>query len=110
MTARPLDVEPAPRVGGVLVLSDTFPGSWGWGPTEAEAVEEWKRNGGRGARLVARIGAYWRDARVDWMGQVFADVLDPAHADVPRRDRPPVIESLERVGPRGKREPLPLDA
>jgi hypothetical protein len=100
--------EPAPRVGGVVVTSDTFPGSWGWGSTEAEAVEEWKRHGGRGARLVLAIDPYWSAARVDWMGQVWADVTDPASADVPRKDRPPVIMHAERVGPRGKRAPIDL--
>ncbi len=101
---------PAPRVGGVLIQSDTFPGSWGWGLDEAAAVEQWKRNGGRGARLVLAIDPFWQAARVDQMGQVWADVVDPATASTPRRDRPPVIAHAERVTARGKRSPLDLDA
>jgi hypothetical protein len=100
----------AARVGGVLVMSDTYPGAWGWGSTEPEAVEQWRRNGGRGASLRLVIDPYWSGAHVDQMGQVWADVTDPAHASTPRRERPPVIASAERVGPRGKREPLDLDA
>jgi hypothetical protein len=99
----------APRVGGVLVMSDTLPGYWGWGVDEAAAVEQWRRSGGRGASLRFVIDPYWSDVRPNDWGQVYAEVTDPAHADVPRKDRPPVIVSGERVGPRGKRTPLDLD-
>ena len=96
------------RIGGFIVMSDTFPGSWGWGADEAAAVEQWRRNGGHGTSLRLAIDPFWRDAHVDQMGQVWADMADPA-APGPREDRPRVITSIERVGPRGKRTPLDLD-
>lgn len=98
------------RPGGVLVMSDTFPGSWGWGSTEPEAVEQWRRNGGRGASLRLVIDPFWSGAWVDVMGTVQATVTDPASAEIPRRERPPVIERAERVSTNGRRSTLDLDA
>jgi hypothetical protein len=97
------------RIGGCIVMSDTFPGSWGWGSDEAAAVEQWRRNGGHGASLRLAIDPFWRDAHVDQMGQVWADVADPAHEDVPRRDRPRVVTSMTRVAVNGRRKALDLD-
>lgn len=98
------------RVGGLLIMSDTFPGSWGWGETETAALERWKANGGRGARLVLTIDPYWSGAYVDAMGTVGATLTDPSNVDVPRRDRPPVITHGERVSTNGRRSILDLDA
>lgn len=110
-TAEAASTAPPARVGGVLVQSDSWPsGAWGWGATEADAVAQWKRHGGRGARIVYVIDPFWSGAHVDQMGQVWADVTDPASVAIPRRERPRVIRSAERVGPRGKREVLDLDA
>ena len=97
------------HVGGFIVQSDTFPGSWGWGPTEAEAVERWRANGGRGSRFVLTIDPAYCAAYVDQMGQTWADWAGPGTIP-PRRERPALIARAERVGARGKRTPLDLDA
>ena len=86
-----------------IVMTDSFPGYWGKGETEAEALAECKRHGGsRGPWLVAEIDPWWDEAWVDGMGQVMAQCSEDK-VEVPRRERPPVVCSLVRLGVRGKR-------
>lgn len=109
----PLDVEPEPRgvIGGWVVLSDTFPGSWGAGTTEPEAEAAWRRAGGRGPSIRVEVDPFWCRAWVDCFGAIRATVTDPESVSIPHRDRPPVIAAAWRVSRSGRRAPLDnLDA
>lgn len=89
-----------------IVMTDQYPGYWGRGETEEEALVEVRKAGGRPSRtgtLRVRIADGYVDAYVDGMGTILAswsgDPEDPArprHCDA----------EVWRVGPRGKRERL----
>lgn len=98
----------APR-GGWIVASDAYPGAWGRGSTEAEALDHWRRNGGRGARIVLLVDSAYVLPWVDVFGRVQATAVPQWH-DVPRSQRPPVIAAGWRVSTNGRRSVLDLDA
>lgn len=90
-----------------IVMTDTFPGSWGRGETEVEARDECKRHGGKGPWLSLEIDPWWDSAWVGGLGAVLA-ACSEEKASVPREDRPPVVAGSWRLGVRGKRTAVTL--
>jgi hypothetical protein len=91
----------------IVILTDSYPGYWGAGETEDEALANLKAAGGRPSktgtvRLV--INEAYEDASVDGMGTVSAQYKGDPEDD----DRPTIVDEAWRVGPRGKRERLSL--
>lgn len=91
-----------------VALTNTYPGTWARGATEAEALAGIEPRKGTGF-LVVRINDAWIAPRVDGLGRIWADrgpVLE-ALADVaPARAaklEPPVIAEAWRLARRGGR-------
>jgi hypothetical protein len=85
-----------------LVTTDTYPGYWGSGATEQEAIENCRNSRGRAPFMVHEIDEFYGLAHVDDLGQVWADALEQNRSK-PRREWPKVIVRSEKIGVRGKR-------
>lgn len=92
-----------------VVTTDTYPGHWGRGDTEDEAIANCKRHHGRAPFISHQIHEYFASAFVDEFGQLWADIK-PEYLHVPRKDRPAVVVQSVRIGARGKRTPLSKEA
>ena len=86
----------------ILILTDSWPGYWGAGETEEEALANLRAAGGRPSKtgtIRFLINEAYEEASVDGMGTVSAQYKgDPDDAK-----RPPIFDEAWRVGPRGKR-------
>lgn len=87
-----------------IVMTDTFPGSWGRGATVDEAKANCR---GEGPWVVFQISESYTHPRVDGFGRVIADIV-PELADTDRANWPDVISDAYRLGLRGKRTPIAL--
>ena len=91
----------------VIILTDSWPGYWGAGETEEEALANLKAAGGRPSKtgtIRLEINEAYEDASVDGMGSVSAQYK----GDPEDKNRPPVVKQAYRVGPRGHRVSLTL--
>jgi hypothetical protein len=92
-----------------VVMTDSWPGYWGAGETEDEALANCKRSGGRPSKTgTVRIVIHeaYDEVGVDMMGGLSAVYTgDP---DTPYAERPKMVCEAWRVGPRGKRQRLDL--
>lgn len=88
-----------------LIMTGSWPGYWGSGQTEAEALANLKAAGGRPGKhgtLRFVIDDMYEDPQVDMMGGITARYKgDP---DTPHSERPPVLVEGWRYGPRGARK------
>lgn len=87
-----------------LILTDSWPGYWGAGDTEDEALANLKRSGGRPSKtgtIRLLIDDSYEDVGVDAMGGLSA--VFKGDPDTPRSQRPRIVVEAWRVGPRGKR-------
>jgi hypothetical protein len=90
-----------------VVMTDSFPGYWGHGETEDEALANCKAVGGRPSKTGTvrfRLHEMYHDPSVDMMGGLSAHYK--GDSDDLRSARPPVVAEAWRVGPRGKRTPI----
>jgi hypothetical protein len=88
-----------------VVMTDSFPGYWGSGDTEDEALTNCKKSGGRPSKTGTvrfRLHEMYHDPAVDMMGGLSAHYK----GDPEDTDRPGVVAEAWRVGPRGKRTPI----
>lgn len=86
-----------------VATTDSYPGYWGSGDDEREAVANCKKHGGRAPFISWEIDDFYHSARVDGLGQIFAEAKS---TEKPRSDWPPVVASVTRIGVRGKRTVL----
>lgn len=86
-----------------VITTDTYPGYWGSGDTEAEA----KRNAKYGSApwILYEIDPWWDEAWVDGLGGLRVRCSE-AKAATPHAERPAAVRSVTRIGARGKRTPL----
>lgn len=88
----------------MVVMTDSWPGYWGVGETEEEALANCKAAGGRPSKTGTvrfTLHEMYHDPAVDMMGGLSAHFKgDP---DTPHSERPKVVTEAWRVGPRGKR-------
>lgn len=87
-----------------LVMTDSWPGYWGVGETEDEALANCKAAGGRPSKtgtVRLLIHEAYDDVGVDMMGGLSA--MFTGDPDLPHSQRPKAVVEAWRVGPRGKR-------
>ena len=88
-----------------IAMTSTYPGYWGAGDTDIEAVKNCRSQGGTSAipGILLEIDPFYVDAYVDMMGTPCAYASDP---EVPFNERPKMIVQAWRVGKRGARTPI----
>ena len=87
-----------------VVMTDSWPGYWGAGDTEEEALANCKAAGGRPSKTgTVRLTLHedYHDPSVDGMGGLSA--YYKGAPETRWKDRPKVVSEAWRVGPRGKR-------
>lgn len=81
-----------------IVMTDGWPGYWGRGLTEAEALRNWRAEGGHGGTLRVLFHEDYYDCRIDPMGGW------EAHYKYPEVDeRPYAIVRIDRVSANGRK-------
>jgi hypothetical protein len=90
-----------------VITTDTYPGYWGVGDSEAEAIANCKKNHGKAPFLSYRINNMYGKSWVNGMGTIVAE-LKPEYTDlIGRQEFPEVVEEVVLIGARGKRTPVP---
>ena len=91
-----------------VVVTDQFPGYWGKGQTEEEAMRECKRRARRApGYLIYEIDPWWDDATVNEMGNVIATV--ESEEKELATEFPMPTRTIWRVGPRGGNRRIVID-
>lgn len=88
-----------------VIMTDSWPGYWGAGDTEAEALTNLKRSGGRPSKhgtLRFVLHEEYINPWVDVMGSINCTYKgDP---ETPHEERPAVVKEGWRYGPKGGRK------
>jgi hypothetical protein len=89
----------------IIVMTDSWPGYWGCGETEADALANLRKAGGQPSRTGTvrfTLHEMYDDPDVDMIGGLSAHYKgDP---ETPHSERPPVVVEAWRYGPRGGRK------
>lgn len=73
-----------------IVTSDTFPGYWGAGTSEEEAIKNFRRSGGRKPGFLIECDPFYTDCWVDGLATVRGTATD---LDRDMNEWPPIIKA-----------------
>lgn len=86
-----------------VAMTASYPGYWGAGDTEQEAIRNCKSQAGKAPGILIEVNEFYVDPWVDMMGTLQCHA--PEGTEVPRGEWPKVEKSIWKLGPRGAKTP-----